>query len=314
MNQTLRSVAAAATLALCALSACSSRESDPLGGLPSGGSTSSSGYQSSYAYDPDAAGIDLPGATPLGSVDPLAGKLHRNQTVGFGADQRLIFNYEEQFDCVVQPMDDRNYNGETAAIDPKEIYSPECQVGAPSTLDPTGASVKRTDPLYVLVPFFETNKKKPAFTKALGAALKKLFGFVPDAFKPDPGVHVQCPNPKDKPGTCTMHPLQTDLGPLLTALGKLPKNTNLYVPLVNHDHLLANDDINQTKEWWQVIVVLVEDPKVWPDAQGTSGITSITKLQAAQQNKQASASVPTNFFLFFNSKVLGKGMNRMPGM
>jgi hypothetical protein len=314
VNGDLRSVAAVATLALCALSACAPQQSDSLGGLPAGGSASSSGYQRSYAYDPDTTANTLPGAATLDTLDPFAARIHDNQTVGFGAGQRLIFNYQQQFDCVVQPSDDRNYNGKEAALDPKELYTPECQVGAPSTIDPTGASVKKSDPLYVLVPFFETNKKTPAFTKALGQALKKLFGFVPDAFKPDPGVAVQCPTPKDKPGSCTMHPLQTDLGPLLTALGLLPQNTNLYVPLVNHDHLLADSDVNQTKEWWQVIVLLVEDPKAWPNAQGTSGITSVAKLQAAQQKKQASANVATNFFLYFNSKAMAKGMNRMPGM
>ena len=95
-----------------------------------------------------------------------------------------------------------------------------------------------------------------------------------------------------------MHPLQTDLGPLLTELGKLPPKTNLYVPLVNHDHLLTDNTINQGSEWWQVIIVLVEDPTAWPNAKGTTGITSITKLRAAQKNKKASGDVATNFFLF----------------
>ena len=134
---------------------------------------------------------------PLGGT-PLAG-LHDNQTAGFGADRRLVFDYNQQFDCVVQPNDDRNYNGKPADLDPAEFYTPECQVGAPSTIDPTGVRVTKTDPLFVLVPFFETDKKTPAFSKALGKALKKLFGFVPDAFKPDPGVAVQCPSPKDQP-------------------------------------------------------------------------------------------------------------------
>jgi hypothetical protein len=112
----------------------------------------------------------------------------------------------------VQPNDDRNFSGKPADLDPDQFASPECQVDAPSTIDPTGGSVKKTDPLYVLLPFFETNKKTPAFTPALGKALKKLFGLVPDAYKPDPGVPVECPAPKDKPRTCTMHPLETDLG------------------------------------------------------------------------------------------------------
>lgn len=105
-----------------------------------------------------------------------------------------------------------------------------------------------------------------------------------------------------------MHPLQTDLGPVLTALGKLPPKTELYVPLVEHSHILPNSTINQSPEWWQVIVVLVEDPKAWPNAGCTHGITSVAQLRAAQKAKQASADVPTNFFLFFSSKAMAKSM------
>ncbi|MBV9234144.1 MAG: hypothetical protein JO030_08885, partial [Candidatus Eremiobacteraeota bacterium] len=97
-------------------------------------------------------------------------------------------------------------------------------------------------------------------------------------------------------------------------LGKLPKGTNLYVPLVNHDHLLNNKTINQSEEWWKIIVVLVEDPSAWPNAQGTTGITSLAKLREAQSKKQASADVPSNFFLFFSSKTMGHGMAGMRGM
>jgi hypothetical protein len=275
---------------------------------------SGAGYQSSYDYDPSTLDPNQRRLAALGRFDPLAAGLAPNQTLGFGNDEKLQFTYQQQFDCVVQPNDDRNFSGKPADLDPAQFASPECQVDAPSTIDPTGHPVTKTDPIYVLVPFFETDKKTPAFTPALGKALKKLFGFVPDAFKPDPGVPVQCPAPKDSPGTCTMHPLETDLGPLLTALGKLPKDTNLYVPLVNHDHVLTNKTVNQAPEWWQVIVVLVEDPTDWPNAAGTTGITSVAKLQAAQKNKHASASVPSNFFLYFSSKTMNDSMGKMPGM
>jgi hypothetical protein len=233
-----------------------------------------------------------------------------NQTQGFGANKVLEFTYTQQFDCVVQPFDDRNFNGKVAAEDSYEFsYKPECQVGAPSTIDPTGLNVSQTDKLYVIVPFFETNPSEPAFSPKLGAALKSLLGFVPDAFKVHPGVAVQCPEPgapdtqqKGRPGTCTMHPDNLDLGPALTALGLLPAKTNLYLPLVNHSHILPNSTINQTAEWWQVEVVLVSDPSAWPTADGGSGITSFAKMRAAQANKQALPDVATNFFLFFASK------------
>jgi hypothetical protein len=307
----------AAALALCAaVTACgqSSTAAAGAGALPNARAVPQAvqAARTSYAI-PLSLQQRYAQEAALRQLDPLAASLKPNQTVGYGAGKLLVFTYLQQFDCVVQPFDDRNYSGVIAALDPQQFAMPECQVGAPSTIDPTGGPVTKTDPLYVLVPFFETNKKTPAFTPALGKALKKLFGFVPDAFKPDPGVYVQCPAPKDMPGTCTMHPLQTDLGPVLTALKLLPPKTTLYVPLVDHSHLLGNNTINQSPEWWQVIVVLVENPKAWPNEAGTMGITSVAKLRAAQKAGEASSDVPTNFFLYFSSKVMRKSMQMAGG-
>ena len=310
-------VAAALLVAFLSLGACSqSQGTNPAVGSASMAQAAGADQappESSPAFDYSPADDTRSAQTfdPL-RANPLAASLGDNQTVGFGAGKLLTFTYQQKFDCVIQSNDDRNYNGESAAVDALEMRYYECQIGAPSTIDPTGKSVKQTDPLYVLVPFFETNTKSPAFSPALGDALKKLFGFVPDAFKADPGVPVQCPAPKDRPASCTMHPLHIDLGPVLTALGKEPPKTKVYTPLVDHDHLLPDATIDQGQEWWQVIVVLVEDPKAWPNAQGTTGITSVQKLHAAQKNKQASADVPTNFFLFFSSKTMSR--NGMPGM
>lgn len=293
-----------------AFTACTQSAVNPATAAYPVGAQAPSGYQTSYQVDPLVVG-----AAPMPDLlneQPMAAGLRANQTLGFGAGQLLRFTYQQQFDCVVQAFDDRNYSGKPAALDPSQFASPECQVGAPSSIDPTGANIRMTDKLFVIVPFFETNKNSPAFSPKLGKALKKLFGFVPDAFKPNPGVSVQCPAPRDKPASCTMHPLQTDLGPLLTALKLVPPKTTLYVPLVDHSHILANSTINQKPEWWQVVVVLIEDPKAWPNANGTTGITSLAKLRAAQKNKQASADVGTNFFLFFGSKTMGNG--HMPAM
>lgn len=243
-------------------------------------------------------------------IDPFRAQLKPGQTNAFGNNQVLVFTYQQQFDCVVQPNDDRNYSGTIAAKDTEQFQNPECQIGAPSTIDPTGRSIMKTDPVYVLVPFFETNPKTPAFTPALGKALKKLFGFVPDAFKTSPGVAVQCPDPAAvMAGTCTMHPPMIDLGPVLTALGKVPPKTKVYVPMPNHDHLLPNSTINQGQEWWSVDTVLVTKASVWPGAKGGNGITSIAKLQAAQKAGLASKAVPSNFFLFFSSKAVSKMMS-----
>lgn len=292
------------------LGACSSPASGVQAGLPAAGAGYQ--YQSAYAYDPDSFGPG--GMRPDYGYGPLAKLLAPNETFGFGDNQTLVFRYHQQFDCVVGPDSDVNSIGKPADKAPEQFASPECVIGIPSHFAPSGKTLAQTDPLYILVPFFETNKKTGAFTPALGKALKKLFGIIPDAFKPDPGVAVQCPAPADKPATCTMHPLQINLGPVLVALGKVPKGTNLYVPLVNHDHLLNNSTINQSTEWWTLIVVLVDDPKAWPNASGTTGITSLAKLRDAQAKKQASADVPSNFFLFFSSYIAHKGTSRMAGM
>jgi hypothetical protein len=84
------------------------------------------------------------------------------------------------------------------------------------------------------------------------------------------------------------------------------------VPLVNHSHLVADNTIVTTPEWWQVVVVLVASPSAWPNQAGTSGITSLAKLRAAQKAGLALPDVPSNFFLFFSSGLVSNGA--MPGM
>ena len=233
------------------------------------------------------------------------GPLAANQTLGFGADQLLTFTYTQQFHCVVEPNDHRNYGKLAAELDPKQLNFPQCQIGWPSSIDPVGNAATETDPLYVLVPFFETNPKEEAFSKPIGTTLKSLFGIVPDAFKRRPGVAVQCPEPGRPIGTCTMHPTQVDLGPVLHALNLIPANTVVNLPLVNHSHVLDDADIAKGAEWWQVIVVLVTDPKAWPTADGSSGITSVAKLRSAQSAGQAFPDVASNFYLFFSSDQMG---------
>jgi hypothetical protein len=313
MYRNFRLLASVFALFASMLGGCASQQAGSLGLPDAGAASNAAPSASSFSVDPTSL-PDFGDTARPDEVNPMSTKLKANQTLGFGADRLLLFDYQQQFDCVVGPFTDLNSIGKPADQAPQQFASPECAIGFGSKLSPSGKPIGQTDPLYILVPFFETDKKSPAFTPALGKALKKLFGFVPDAFKPDPGVAVQCPTPKDKPTTCTMHPLQTNLGPLVVSLGLLPKGSNLYVPLVNHDHLLADSDISQAREWWKIIVVLVEDPKAWPNAAGTTGITSIAKLKAAQAKKQASADVTSNFYLYFSSYGLKSTSNKMPGM
>jgi hypothetical protein len=132
-----------------------------------------------------------------------------------------------------------------------------------------------------------------------------LFGAVPEAFKATPLVYTQCPEPGSAPGTCTMHASRLDLAPVLAELGFTgPPTANVFVPTPNHSHVLINQDINLKAIWWQVIPVLVTSQSDWPSKDGSSGITSLKALLAAQAAGSAILA-PSNFFLYFSSYTIG---------
>lgn len=245
--------------------------------------------------------------------------LKPNQTFGFGDDQLVRFTYGQNFDCVDQPGDDLDFNGVPSESDPAELQTPICQVGIKPNVDPTGlhGAADLTEPLYVLVPMFSVdNDQNPndaiscnnvvAGTNcgpALGSTLISLFGALPEAFKASPLVYTQCPGPLPA-GTCTMHASRLDLGPVLVELGILkPPVANVFVPTPNHSHVVLNIDISQPPIWWQVIPVLVLNANDWPTADGSSGITSVAKMRAAEKAGDA-VRAPSNFYLFFASHPL----------
>ncbi len=131
---------------------------------------------------------------------------------------------------------DLDRNGVMAQSDPNEMQTPICQVVTESTIDPSGADIKHTAHLYVLVPMFSINDDKyptdampcpnggrpgELCGEALGTALISLFGAIPEAWKTHPMVATQCPDPNNPvPGTCTMHASSVDLSQLLFATGK----------------------------------------------------------------------------------------------
>jgi len=247
-------------------------------------------------------------------------KLKPNQTLGYGNDQLLNLSYTQNFDCVDQLSDDLNFNGIPAAQDPAEFQIPICQLGIQPSVDPTGlhGAQDQTEPLYVLVPMFSVDNDQNANDaipctgvvsgtncgSAFGSTLIALFGSVPEAFKAKPLVYTQCPDPGLPAGTCTMHSSRVDLGLALVQLGLLPPPAaNYFAPLPNHSHVLLNSDVTQPPIWWEVVPVLVFNSSDWPNAEGTSGITSFKKLQAAETAGDA-VQVPSNFFLFFSSNPL----------
>lgn len=267
--------------------------------------------------------------TPAICAAQQAGALGQNQTLGYGEGQLLTFTYTQNFACVDQPNSDLNFNKVKADKDPNETKSPICQAGDNPTINPPGQigkATKTTDPLYVLIPMFSVNNdQNPADAisckdvvpgticgKALGQALITFFGALPEAFKEKPMVYSQCPGPGHLPGSCTMHASQVDLAPVLATLGLIqnPPTMNVFVPTPNHSHVLADDDLNRGAEWWQVLPALVLTQADWPPKDGSSGITSVAALKAAEKAGDA-IEVPSNFFLYFSSVAQQDGMAGM---
>jgi hypothetical protein len=146
-----------------------------------------------------------------------------NQTDAYGEGQVIVFTYSQSFDCVDEPANDLDHNGVMSQADPIEVNGPHCVAADSPTIDPAGRPTTNTAPLFVIVPFFETNAGVPAATNpdcapgfgniaalvtlhyltvpcdSLGSALQGVtsalgfkradgHGIVPDAFKvPTPG-------------------------------------------------------------------------------------------------------------------------------
>ncbi len=246
-------------------------------------------------------------------------QLAPNQTQGFGYNRLVTFTYLQNFDCVDQPTMDLDFNRILAQSDPNEMQTPICQPVTEPTQDPTGGGIKHTAHLYVFVPMFSVdNDQNPNDAmpcpnggrpgelcgSALGMALIKLFGFVPEAWKAHPAVATQCPDPNNPvPGTCTMHASSVDLSVTLSALGKTgPPTAPVFVPTPNHDHVVDNSRVNTTPIWWEVRPVLILDQSDWPAADGSSGITSSKAMDDAE-NAGRAIEVGSNFFLFFKSRL-----------
>lgn len=253
----------------------------------------------------------------LGAANAQA-PLAPNQTNAFGNDRLLTFTYLQNFDCVDQPTLDLDFNHVKAQSDPNEMQLPICQAVTEPTQDPTGGSIKHTAHLYVFLPIFSVDHDtNPADAMpcpnggrpgelcgvALGEALIKAFGFLPEAWKAHPKVATQCPDPGNPtPGTCTMHSSSVDLSVTLAALGKGPNppTSNIFVPTPNHDHIVDNSRVNTVPIWWEVRPVLILHESDWPAADGSSGITSSKAMDDAEAAGRA-IEVGSNFFLFFIS-------------
>jgi hypothetical protein len=259
------------------------------------------------------------------SLISISASAQVNSTLGYGNGELLRLVYTQNFDCIDQPKDDLDFNGIPAAADPGEMQIPICQVGTQPTFNPPGVGGNpkyTTEPIFVLVPMFSLDDDQNpndaiACTNVvpgticgstLGQTLINLFGALPEAFKAAPRVYTQCPEPGSAPGTCTMHASRLDLAPVLSELGIIPgpPTANIFAPTPNHSHVLIDQDVNLKAIWWQVIPVLVLDSSQWPGKDGSSGITSFKAIKSAIAAGQA-VQAPSNFFLFFSSKVQNGG-------
>ena len=241
-------------------------------------------------------------------------QLAPNQTHGFGNNRLVTFTYLQNFDCVDQPTMDLDFNGILAQSDPAEMQTPICQAVTEPTQDPIGGNLKHTAHLYVFIPFFSVNgdtnpnhampcpgtpRPGELCGAALGTALIKTFGFLPEAWKTHPLVNTQCPDPNHRvPGTCTMHASSVDLSVMLA--GNSTPKAPVFVPTPNHSHVIDNSRVNAQPIWWEVRPVLILNQSDWPAADGSSGITSAMEMDAAEAANRA-VEVGSNFFLFFSS-------------
>jgi hypothetical protein len=96
-----------------------------------------------------------------------------------------------------------------------------------------------------------------------------------------------------------MHASSVDLSFMLA--GPNP-TANIFVPTPNHDHVVDNSRVNTQPIWWEVRPVLIMNQSDWPAADGSSGITSASEMDAAE-NAGRAVEVGSNFFLFFSSQL-----------
>jgi len=64
------------------------------------------------------------GAFAQSSNENNARPLAVNQTEGFAQGQLLVFTYFQNFDCIHEPFDDLDNNGQVAAVDANEFQLP----------------------------------------------------------------------------------------------------------------------------------------------------------------------------------------------
>ena len=246
-------------------------------------------------------------------------QLAPNQTQGFGNDRLVTFTYQQNFDCVDEPLLDLDFNGIAAQSDPNEMQTPICQVITEPSADPAGGDIRHTAHLYVLVPMFgsDTNAADampcpnggrpdelcgPALGNALISAVRLRARSMEDhARGGDAMPRSEQSGARNVHDACVVRrPVRAVGGARQDRPRRRPRRSSCRRPItVTSSTIHAS---MQAPIWWQVRPVLVMDPRDWPAADGSSGITSSKAMDAAEAAGRA-VEVGSNFFLFFSSKM-----------
>jgi hypothetical protein len=242
---------------------------------------------------------------------------------GFGNFKVTVFFYPQQFFCTDEVFDDldgpgHNGDGIVSAQDPDEFQEPSvgppgspCIVGETArgsfpTIAPDAEPVQNAEKVWAILPFFDRNRN---------AVLDVLD---PTVTGPAGATPVQCPEPGPPftqhvgPfGTCAMHPSTLHVEPVLSSMFAGAAPPGPHIPLPNHSHIVRDGAVSINPVWWLVISVRVDDETIWPDfngkcpanpAGGRPCLTSLQALREAQARGQAGPDVPTNVWLFFDSR------------
>ncbi len=201
------------------------------------------------------------------------------QTEGWARGELKVFDYTQDFICSNAPRNEA-----------------DCKVGVAQKLNLTELQLDpaKTLPLFVIVPFFSVDN-------------------VLQAFATNPSVFVQCPENQSSKlnsgtefgsfGHCILHDTMLDTSPLagVTVAGVALGGT---IPLPNHTHIVESAPGGSVP--WTISVVLVVDPRIWPDQFGDCpgrmiGLRCLTSFDAVSQAPQGSivGPVPSTLFLFF---------------
>ena len=235
------------------------------------------------------------------AADPAAADRLRpivlGETEGWERGRLSVFDYGQNFICANTP------NGVLNAAD--------CLVGAGfGSLNLPGVQLQADDipDLIVIVPFFDSADA----------------GTTLEAFEsPNAGdIFTQCPEtqssgfaggtPFGSFGHCIFHDTMLSTAPLagvtiITNAG--PVTLGGTIPLPNHTHIV-NDDIGGSDQPWDIFVVLVLNPAIWPNANGgcpagSGCLTSFDAVFAASAGTLSFTTssrvgpVPTTLVLFF---------------